>query len=1041
MQLKHPLILLVCALACFAGSAMGYNNPPLAWKTIKTEHFEVHYHEGAEWTARKVAEVAEEVHGPLTDLYQYEPKVPVHFIIKDTHDYANGAAYFFDNKVEIWATNLEFGFRGTTDWIRNVVTHEYTHIISIQAATKMPTRVPAIYFQVLSFEKEKRPDVLQGYPQHIVSYPFSGIVMPPWFAEGVAQYQSPSKQYDCWDTHRDMILRCAVLENEMLSYPQMGFFGGTGLQNEQVYDHGYGLVSYIASTYGDEALRTTTEALKSFRRLSVDGALKKATGKSGKQLYEEWKAYLSERYSDQLSTIEPSRREGAALSTDGYMTVSPTYSPDGGRIAFLSNEGNDYSGTSIFVIDTDGKNKKAIKGGVHSSPRFSADGKTLVYSKKVKIDKYGSRVNDLFLYDFDKEKERRLTKGARAADPDFSPDGRRIACVYNRDGNHRLVVMDVDGTNAREVFAGRDGTQIYNPQFSMDGSEILFGIFEGVTRDLAAISTDGTGFRYVLRTMNDERDARWTRDGRNIVFASDRNGVFNIYQLDVESEQVSQLTNVVGGAFTPDLSPDGSRLAYARYDASGYGIFQLEDPTSPVETLDLIAYGQRSAGRFDECVRLRTEAVERTSPRAPELAMAGKDPLPPTTPSDARPGEEALQSEGYSSAYTPFQIFPRVLVWDGRPRFGLFSVSNEILDKQSLFFGGSYGTDGKFDALLSYEIRNFFPTVFAEGILLREKTSDQSIDDDPLSPSFGHTFIFDEIRYDLWAVDLGLKFELGESFSLTNQHELALYWSHGEYRIDLEGREFREDGSFLTSFGGGWKYYQGDQANLRYTYRKLPATTDMDINPRGGRQIRFHYFHSMDDLAVTGEFEKPADAVLTPFHYNQFTLDWREYVALPWWRHSLRLRLMGSVIDDDVDDFFWVFMGGRDGIRGYTYYTIGGRKGVLGSVTYRFPIWRRIDRQLLHLYFRDIYGSVFYESANAWDESGFKTTDYKKSAGYELRLSLGSYYIFPTAVSWVSAYAFDTVRSKQSAGGGLDFIVTQERGWSHYFTLTFGFDL
>ena len=108
--------------------------------------------------------VAEEVHGPLTALYDHEPDLPVHFIIRDTDDYANGAAYFFDNKVEIWATNLDFGYRGTSQWIRNVVTHEYAHIVSIQAAMKMSRRVPAIYFQLISFEREKRPDVLQGYP-------------------------------------------------------------------------------------------------------------------------------------------------------------------------------------------------------------------------------------------------------------------------------------------------------------------------------------------------------------------------------------------------------------------------------------------------------------------------------------------------------------------------------------------------------------------------------------------------------------------------------------------------------------------------------------------------------------------------------------------------------------------------------------------------------------------------------------------------------------------------------------------------------------
>ena len=164
-------------------------------------------------------------------------------------------------------------------------------------------------------------------------------------------------------------------------------------------------------------------------------------------------------------------------------------------------------------------------------------------------------------------------------------------------------------------------------------------------------------------------------------------------------------------------------------------------------------------------------------------------------------------------------------------------------------------------------------------------------------------------------------------------------------------------------------------------------------------------------------------------------------MALPWLRHSLRLRLFASVIDKPVDDFFWIYMGGRDGLRGYTFYSIGGRKAALASLTYRFPIWRRINRQFSWVSFKDIYGSVFAETANAWDERGFQTSGYKNSAGFELRFAMGSYYIFPTAFSVQAAYAFDNTQFLQFAFGGLPVVITQEEGWTYYFTLGFSFDL
>jgi len=109
-----------------------FYHPELTWRTIETEHFYVHYHTGAERTARVVAKVAEDIYAPVTTLYHHRPDGKVSFVIKDFDDYSNGAAYFFDNKVEIWASALDFDLRGTHNWLRNVVTHEFTHIVQIQ---------------------------------------------------------------------------------------------------------------------------------------------------------------------------------------------------------------------------------------------------------------------------------------------------------------------------------------------------------------------------------------------------------------------------------------------------------------------------------------------------------------------------------------------------------------------------------------------------------------------------------------------------------------------------------------------------------------------------------------------------------------------------------------------------------------------------------------------------------------------------------------------------------------------------------------------
>ena len=218
-------------------------HPELSWRVIETDHFKVTYHDGAERTARVVAVIAEEIYQPVTSLYRHEPDEKVSFIIKDYDDISNGAAYFYDNKIEIYAPSMDFELRGTHNWLRNVITHEFTHIVQIQTSMKFGRTMPAFYFQWLNYESERRPDVLYGYPNVIVSYPYSGFVVPAWFAEGVAQYNRQELRYDFWDSHRDMILRSYALDGNMLGWEEMGVFGKTSLGNESSYNAGFAFVS------------------------------------------------------------------------------------------------------------------------------------------------------------------------------------------------------------------------------------------------------------------------------------------------------------------------------------------------------------------------------------------------------------------------------------------------------------------------------------------------------------------------------------------------------------------------------------------------------------------------------------------------------------------------------------------------------------------------------------------------------------------------------------------------------------------------------
>ncbi|MBK9405734.1 MAG: hypothetical protein IPN57_14650 [Ignavibacteria bacterium] len=277
----------------------------------------------------------------------------VSFIINDVSDIANGATDYYGNRIEIFATALDYDLRGTHNWLRNVITHEFTHAVQIQAAMKYSRKnACCLSSQWLGYENEVRPDVLYGYPNAIVSYPLSGVGVPAWFAEGTSQYQRQQLSYEQWDSHRDMILRSYIEDGNMLSWGEMGQFSSiTSLKAESIYNLGYALTRYIAQKYGEDKLRLITEKLGELTNFSMDKAMKEAIGIDGKDLYNEWVAYLKTDYDNRLRNVKKDKMEGEIIEKTGFANYNPQFSPDGNNISYLSHPDFDDGTTGLFIYD------------------------------------------------------------------------------------------------------------------------------------------------------------------------------------------------------------------------------------------------------------------------------------------------------------------------------------------------------------------------------------------------------------------------------------------------------------------------------------------------------------------------------------------------------------------------------------------------------------------------------------------------------------------------------------------------------------------
>ena len=1005
-----------------------FPRPDLNWKTIETRHFLVHFHSGEERSAREIANVAEEVYGPITQMYRHEPDSKVSLVIRDHDDYSNGAAYFYDNKIELWAPSLDFELRGTHPWIRDVVSHEFTHIVQIQTAMKLGRTFPALYFQWLGYESERRSDVLYGYPNAIVSYPLSAFVVPAWFAEGVAQFNHPSLTYDYWDSHRDMILRMYMLEGNPLTWEEMAVFGKTSLGNESSYNAGFSIVSYVAETYGAEKLKEISSALSSLPRVTIDGAVSKALGISGEELYERWKQAKIEQYRQVGDRIKAKRVEGELIEKVGFGNSFPTFTPDGKKLAYVSNKNEDYFRlSSVYLYDLETKTSSKLDLRARSTLSFSPDGKYLYYSKLSRKNGFWANLYDLYRYDITKEKDERLTYGLRAWNPKLSSDGKKLAFAYGGDGTVNLGVCDADGKNVRQVTRFVNGEQVYTPQWSPDGAAIAFGFSSDDKQSVAIVNEDGTGFKVLVRGV-DARNPAFSRDGKCLVYSAAEEGVFNLHSIDLQSGVKAQLTNVLGGAFLPAVN-SGGEIAFSSYTATGFKIALIKNATPLV----LPPTGELPPWVLNKFDRIDGNATSVMTPAAGTVEVA------PDDTSKLAP----MKARSYTNTFTSLSIIPILRVDNYNPHnqgidmihAGFYFTSSDVLDRYSLFGGAVINRQMEHDLFGIFEYRDAFPLLYQLGLaptasleiynISRKTTATIPLFTDKLYEL--HT----DVVYNLLEFDFGLKQNI-----IDDHTQLSLRYSLSRYNYETSSVYVPGSGD---SPGFRNNYLIGNVLSAQIMHDGIVLNLDRDINPVG-RTFTLRYAYQFNKFNPEGQFNIE-NGLLVPQYtkpsFQSVELLWNEHLALPMDKHTLTISMHGaSTLGKHVDDFFDFYGGGFIGMRGYPFYGLGGNDLAVVSATYRLPLVSKLNFRFLQFFFTKLYGSVFADYGNAWTHGTTEDGQWKKDAGFELRLESFSFYLYPTRIFFSGAYGFDhydrTFNNTQVSYG---------KEWRFYLGVLFDFEM
>ena len=198
--------------------------------------------------------------------------------------------------------------------------------------------------------------------------------------------------------------------------------------------------------------------------------------------------------------------------------LSPTWSPDGDKLAFCVHEGRGFG--QIYVVNADGSGKNELtklKGG--------------------------------------------------ASDPDWSPDGEKLVFTVLEFGTPKLGIIRKNGEGLTKLTDG------YQARWSPNGKQLLFSRPErqGASTSIWVINSDGAGLQKVTEDDSAVIETSWMPDGSGIVFASKRNRRdYAIYRINLDGTGFGILAEDKSASFYfPLLSPDGKQLIVDAYPKEG----------------------------------------------------------------------------------------------------------------------------------------------------------------------------------------------------------------------------------------------------------------------------------------------------------------------------------------------------------------------------------------------------------------------------------------------------------------------------------------
>jgi hypothetical protein len=528
------------------------NPPSVKFRQINTPQFQIIYPTLLESEAQKMANVLTLIVADVSKSLGHQPS-PISIILQNQGVVSNGFVQMAPRRSEFYTIpGQEFDAQ---DWLNSLAVHELRHVVQFD---KLAHKLNAPLFEELKLA-------------------LFGINLPPWFFEGdaVGIETILTKAGRGRQPNFDLVLRTNLLSNQKYSYSK-NYLGSLKDFTPGYYPLGYFMTTKIRRDFGPQILDNILERIKKFpiRPYNFSNALKKFGGYNTPTLYKKTMNEMDSLWKDQITKngykdYTPLNQE---IGKNPSAYLLPYAYQNNGFICIKSSKAKP---AEIIQVDVNQNEKTILKIGYQTEPNLNYAADKITWDE-YRIDKrYGQRsYNVICTYNLKTQHYKQITNRSRLFSPALSSDGKKIVAVKVTEQNiFNIVIIDSETGDELISYPNPLNYTLQTPSFIPQTDEIIATAVNGEGKTIIRFSEIGNE---ILLPQIAQIIARPIFYLNKIIYKAHYNGIDNIYALDLNTKEITALTNSKFGAYNQSIDLKQQKLYFNDYQTKGYNAVSVD---------------------------------------------------------------------------------------------------------------------------------------------------------------------------------------------------------------------------------------------------------------------------------------------------------------------------------------------------------------------------------------------------------------------------------------------------------------------------------